>query len=230
MTIPNPIRSTTMMLNKISNGRLRMRWKLRIGEFRRIRKRKEYGMSSTIFVTPELTPNPEAMRFSVSVDLVDTGPHEFTSAVAASTSPLAKKLFLFPWVTGVMIGRNFVTVTKQPGLDWLILQDGVVEFIRRHLEGGEPTVLPLRHDGTSTAPVDTSPIARRIREIIDTEIRPAVARDGGDIVFEGFQDGIVRLYLRGACSGCPSSLMTLKMGIETRLKAELPEVEEVVAI
>ena len=183
-------------------------------------------MTENLFVRAEQTPNPQTLRFVTNRQLTET-PADFKSPQETALSPLAKKLFGFPWTAGVFIGRDFVTVTKQDWVDWETLAEPLAGLIQEHLESGE-TVL---HASTSQhAASDDSADIKEIKRILDQEIRPAVAQDGGDIVFHKFEDGVVYLFMQGSCAGCPSSTMTLKMGIETRLKEMVPSVREVISM
>lgn len=160
--------------------------------------------------------------------LLASGSVSFNSIAAAQgKSPLAEKLLGSHGISNVTIGRDFVTVTKAEHGDWDLVHKAGSTIIKEHLQSEAPVVIGdigQAHKGGNTD------IESKIREILDAEIRPAVAQDGGDITFERFEGGTVYLYLQGSCSGCPSSAMTLKMGIETRLKAMIPEVQEVVSI
>ena len=181
----------------------------------------------------EWTPNPNTLKYVVDVRLIPSGAVNFTSKEAtAERSPLAAKLFEVPGVAGVMVGTNFVTVTKGDAGEWDELNDGVMAAIETHVGAGLPA---LTGDAAvaQAAPVATGAageIEQKIRQILDDEIRPAVANDGGDITLQRYEAGIAYLHLQGSCSGCPSSTMTLKMGIETRLREVIPEVTEVVAV
>ena len=181
----------------------------------------------------EWTPNPNTLKYVVDVRLIPTGAANFTSKeAAAERSPLASRLFAIPGVAGVMVGPTFVTVTKGDEGEWDELNDGVMEALETHIGAGEP-VLIGEAAAAATAPVAAGPegeVTERIRQILDDEIRPAVANDGGDITLDRYEAGIVYLHMKGSCSGCPSSTMTLKMGIESRLREVIPEVQEVVAI
>lgn len=174
----------------------------------------------------EATPNPQAMKFVITKNIANETVY-FDDPQKAMRSPLASKLFGFPWAQAVMIGPNFVTVTKQDWVDWTVLADPLASLIGEHLERGEDVLLP---EAAIDQNSDESPAVQTIKHVLDKEIRPAVAMDGGDIVFNRYEDGIVYLYMQGACSGCPSSTMTLKQGIEARLKEVLPEIKEVVAL
>lgn len=182
-----------------------------------------------VYVTLEFTPNPNTLKYSVNRELYKRGAANFSKIEdAEGRSPLARKLFDVPGISGVMIGRDFVTVTKSDAGDWDVVHKGAASIIECHLQAGDVVV----GEGEAAPPSaqGTSDIEQKIISILDAEIRPAVAMDGGDITFEKFENGTVYLYLRGACSGCPSSSATLKFGIEDRLKKEIPEVKEVVSV
>ena len=185
--------------------------------------------SAPVYVSLEFTPNPNTLKYSVNRQLLEKGAANFVKKEdAEARSPLAAKLFEVPGISGVMIGKDFVTVTKTEEGDWDVVHKSSSSIIEKHLTLNETILNDLgpveAHKGGQ------SEIENKIREILDQEIRPAVAMDGGDITFEKFEDGVVYVYLQGACSGCPSSTATLKMGIETRLREAIPEVQEVVAI
>ena len=182
----------------------------------------------TVLVRAEMTPNPQTFRF-VTNRILTEQPAEFKTAQETTTAPLARKLFGFPWTAGVFIGRDFVTVTKQEWVDWETLAEPLAGLIQEHLERGEVIMQP-KTEAASTATGSDSADVVRIKQVLDQEIRPAVAMDGGDIVFHKFENGIVYLFMQGSCAGCPSSTMTLKMGIETRLKEAVPSVVEVVSM
>ena len=186
--------------------------------------------SEPLFVRAEATPNPATLRFVINRELTTT-PTDFKTAQETLPSPLAKKLFGFPWTAGVYIGRDFVTVSKQDWVEWDILAEPLAGLIQEHLESGEVVLRSVEGaTGNHAAHADDTDDITLIKRILDEEIRPAVAQDGGDIVFHKFEDGVVYLFMQGACAGCPSSTMTLKMGIETRLKDMVPSVREVVSI
>jgi Fe-S cluster biogenesis protein NfuA len=189
--------------------------------------------SAKIAIRSEFTPNPQTMRFSISgVGPLVESPIEFKSVKETGLSPLAKKLFGFPWTAGVYIGADFVTVTKQDWVDWETLAEPLAGLLGEHFERGEIAVVKSSAVGPrpSSADPNDTPVVAQIKDILNREIRPAVALDGGDITFHSFQDGVVSLILQGSCAGCPSSTMTLKQGIETRLRAAIPEVREVVSV
>ncbi len=185
-------------------------------------------MSDAINITVEPTPNPNSLKFSWGAVIVDNGPFDFSSAESASDSPLAQALFCQQGVVGVFIGADFVTVTKHPNVAWELLQVMVSGALKSHLESGGAII----HEDAQPALVtgNIEDVEVRIRKILDEQIRPAVAMDGGDIQYVGFNAGVVLLQMKGACHGCPSSALTLKMGIETRLKEAIPEVVEVTAL
>jgi Fe-S cluster biogenesis protein NfuA len=183
--------------------------------------------ASDAAITPEPTPNPATLRFALDRVVNERGGKDIADAALAVQSPLARRLFRVEGVAGVYVGRDFVTVTKAEGLAWNdALVEDAIRAIRAHLESGEPAITGEVSGHAAAA----DGVEARIQQILDEEIRPSVAMDGGDIVFLGYHDGVVELHLQGSCSGCPSSLYTLKMGIEQRLQAEIPEIVEVVAI
>ncbi len=179
----------------------------------------------------EFTPNPNTLKYSTSVPLLLAGASNFLSKAEAETrSPLAKRLFDLTGVSAVMVGKTFVTVTLSNQEDLAELNDRIIDTIKGFLKSGEKAVL-MDEVVESNKPDRTyTEIESKIIEILDKDIRPAVAMDGGDITFEKFEDGIVFLQMKGSCAGCPSSTATLKMGIENRLKEAIPEVTEVVSI
>ena len=185
-------------------------------------------MSDEMNISAEPTPNPNSLRFSWGDKLVDNGPFDYSSAESAADSPLAQALFKQNGVVGVFIGADFLTVTKHPGVAWELLHVMVTGAIKSHLESGEPIV----NDDAQPAPSsgNASEVEMRIRKVLDETIRPAVAMDGGDIQFVGFNAGVVLLQMKGACHACPSSALTLKVGIENKLKEAVPEVVEVTAL
>ena len=183
-----------------------------------------------IYVSLEFTPNPNTLKYSVNRTLLTTrGAANFpTPASAEINSPLATKLFAIPGISGVMIGKDFVTVTKAEDGDWDVVHKSASATVEQHLAAGLPAV--LEENMAATHKGGTSEVESKIREILDAEIRPAVAMDGGDITFDRYDEGVVYLHMQGSCAGCPSSTATLKMGIETRLKQAIPDIIEVVAV
>lgn len=177
----------------------------------------------------EWTPNPNTLKYVVDQPLIPSGAVAFRDGPSAEgKSPLAEKLFGIEGVSAVMLGTNFVTISKGEAGDWDAMNEAVVATLEQHLSAGEPVIVGEVGSGHSVA--SDSEIEQQIRDILDEEIRPAVMNDGGDITLDRFENGIVYLHMRGSCSGCPSSLMTLKMGIEERLRASIPDVAEVVPV
>ena len=177
----------------------------------------------------ERTPNPQSIKWVVSTGLAPRGvTAHFREPVEPELSPLAARLFAVPGVVGVFIGSDFVTVTKVEDLEWTDLAQPVVEAIKAFVASGEPALGAGFEEAVHTGP--GGEVIERIRAVIDDEIRPAVAMDGGDVVFMGFEDGVVEVMLQGSCVGCPSSTATLRFGIEGRLKEAVPEVERVVQV
>jgi len=179
-----------------------------------------------MFIQTEETPNPATMKFLPSCEVMGDGTLEITAASGAAVSPLAEALFAIEGVKGVFLGRDFITVTKTTDKDWPVLKPAILTSIMDHFTNKRPVVTAAAATQNVTHGGDTD-IEKKIRELIDIKVRPAVAQDGGDIVFESFDEGIVYLTMKGACSGCPSSTMTLKAGIENMLKHYIPEVREV---
>ncbi len=182
-----------------------------------------------MFIQTEQTPNPATLKFLPGQVVMTEGVADFTTAEQAASSPLAQRLFAVEGVTGVFFGGDFVTVTKAEGQDWYVLKAAVLGAIMEHYMSGDPVLAPDAQisDGAHAASDEDDALVRQIKELIDTRVRPAVAQDGGDIIFQGFERGVVYLHMRGACSGCPSSTITLKNGIENLLRYYVPEVVEV---
>jgi Fe-S cluster biogenesis protein NfuA len=180
----------------------------------------------------EWTPNPSTLKYVVDTKLLPRGAMNFVSAdIAAEKSPLATKIFGIHGVTAVMLGTNFVTVTKGDEGEWDEVNDGVMLTLDTFLTAGETVVKPeVLEAFQNQSAVGGSEIEVRIREILDADIRPAVAQDGGDITLDRFENGVAYVHMQGSCAGCPSSTATLRMGIETRLKEAIPEIAEVVAV
>ena len=176
----------------------------------------------------EPTPNPATMKFRFSEKLVAT-PAEFTHSNETDRSPLAAKIFGFPWTSAVFLGEDFVTVTKQDWVDWDVLAEPLAGLIQEHLQSGQPLITDLPDSSNQDDSNDT-PFIKNVKQALNREIRPVVALDGGDVVFNRFEDGILYLQMKGACAGCPSSSATLKEGIEVRLKELFPEITEIRAV
>ena len=189
-----------------------------------------------MFIETETTPNPAALKFLPGRQVMPAGTREFTDPEAAEASPLAQALFDTGEVTNVFLGGDFVSVTAAPGADWSQLKPQVVSVLLDHFVSGAPLfvgggaggiAVPAEESLTVEEDPADADIVAQIHELLESRIRPAVANDGGDIVYRGYRDGIVHLQMQGACSGCPSSTATLKHGIEGLLKHYIPEITEV---
>jgi Fe-S cluster biogenesis protein NfuA len=178
-------------------------------------------------VTFEQTPNPATLKFNFP-DRISDASFDFPDVESTEKSPLAAKIFGFPWTAGVFIGPDFVTVTKQDWVDWDILATPLAGLLGEHIESGQPVMIEL--EASLDESENDSEVVKQIKRILQNEIRPVVALDGGDIVFSKYEDRVLYIHMRGACSGCPSSQATLKDGIETRLRELLPEIKEVVSV
>ena len=176
----------------------------------------------------ESTPNPSTYKFLFHEELV-TASQEFTSPQEAEISPLASKIFGFPWTSKVFLGKDFVSITKQDWVDWEILAEPLSGLIQEHLDKGEKLIHTLS-DIKVNDDSQLDPVSIKIKQIIARDIQPVVALDGGEIVFHSYKDNVVFVQMKGSCAGCPSSTATLKQGIEVRIKELIPEVIEVVAI
>jgi Fe-S cluster biogenesis protein NfuA len=190
-----------------------------------------------MLIQTETTPNPAALKFLPGRKVMEAGTRDFASPEEAEASPLAEALFSTGEVSGVFFGRDFISVTAAPGADWRALKGEVLGVLLDHFASAAPLFRAGSAAGIAVPPADAveddpadAEIVAQIRELIETRVRPAVAQDGGDIVYRGFRGGTVYLALHGACSGCPSSTMTLKNGIESLLKHYVPEVEAVEAV
>jgi len=176
----------------------------------------------------ERTPNPNSIKWVLGRRIVEgSASANFEAPPAREISPLAHRLFAVDGVEGVFLAANFATISKREEADWVDIAEPVVEVLKEHLGSGEPALGPAFR---VVDPEASGVLVQRIRRVLDVEIRPAVARDGGDILFAGYRDGVVELQLRGACSGCPSATETLKRAVESRLREEVPEIREVVAV
>jgi Fe-S cluster biogenesis protein NfuA len=189
-----------------------------------------------MLIETETTPNPATLKFLPGQTVMTGGTRDFAAPEDAVVSPLAEALFNLGDVTGVFYGSDFVSVTAAPGVEWLGLKPDVLGVMLDHFASGAQLFKPgsaaditVPDNAIEDDPEDADIVAQ-IRELIDTRVRPAVARDGGDIVYRGFQQGKVFLQMQGACAGCPSSTATLKQGIEQLLKHYVPEVTEVRAV
>jgi Fe-S cluster biogenesis protein NfuA len=190
---------------------------------------------NTMLIETELTPNPATIKFLPGQVVMPSGTRDFADPEEAAASPLAEALFGLGDVTGVFFGHSFISVTAAPGVEWASLKPDVLGILLDHFSAN----MPLFHAASAAfsvpaadteLPLDDpsdADIVDQIKELIETRVRPAVANDGGDIIYRGFQKGVVFLQMQGACSGCPSSSATLKNGIEQLLKHYVPEVTEV---
>ena len=193
---------------------------------------------AVMLIETEATPNPATLKFLPGRTVMDAGTRDFATPEDAEASPLAEALFGLGDVTGVFFGRDFISVTAAPGVEWRDLKPDVLSILLDHFSANMPLFRAGTAAGFSVPPEsadfgdnpEDAEIVAQIRELIETRIRPAVANDGGDIVYRGFDAGKVYLQMQGACSGCPSSTATLKNGIEQLLKHYVPEVTEVRAI
>jgi Fe-S cluster biogenesis protein NfuA len=182
-----------------------------------------------MFIQTESTPNPATLKFLPGETVLESGTADFPNAASAAKSPLASRIFAVDGVTGVFFGTDFVTVTKAEGVLWEHLKPALLGAVMEHFQSGAPAIEgeAAPAGGHSTHDGEDGDIVRQIKELLDTRVRPAVAQDGGDITFHGFDRGVVYLHMQGACAGCPSSTLTLKMGIENLLRHYIPEVVEV---
>jgi len=181
-----------------------------------------------MFIQTESTPNPATLKFLPGQTVLDAGTADFPTGETAGDSPLAQRIFAVSGVSGVFFGTDFVTVTKDDAVAWDHIKPAILGAIMEHYQSGQPVMVGeaanvghAAHDGPD------GEIVGQIKELLDTRVRPAVAQDGGDITFHGFDRGVVYLHMQGACAGCPSSTLTLKMGIENLLRHYIPEVVEV---
>lgn len=183
-----------------------------------------------VSIYTEMTPNPETLKFVANKLLYPGKSIDFQSEDLAGPSPLAKELFGFPFIRGVFIASNFITLSKTPDTDWNDVTPSIREFLKEYLEEGKPIVnedeIVAQQPAASG---DDTDVVKKIKELLETYVKPAVEMDGGAISFKNYENGIVTLALQGSCSGCPSSMITLKSGIEGMMKRMIPEVKEVVA-
>ena len=181
-----------------------------------------------MFIQTEYTPNPATLKFLPGREVMSSGTADFADATTAGRSPLAETLFGIDGIERVFFGSDFVTVTKREDKEWAVVKPAVLGAIMDHYTSGKPIVAEGAVEAKPAATdSENDELVQQIIELIDTRVRPAVAQDGGDIIFKDFKDGVVTLHMQGSCSGCPSSTATLKMGIENMLKHYIPEVIEV---
>ncbi|WP_296766319.1 NifU family protein [Sediminimonas sp.] len=182
-----------------------------------------------MFIQTESTPNPATLKFLPGQNVLETGTADFPSSEGAEKSPLAARIFGVQGVNAVFLGTDFVTVTKDENVEWDHIKPAILGAIMEHFQSGQPVMAGGAGGASGHADHDgpDAEIVGQIKELLDTRVRPAVAQDGGDITFHGFERGVVYLHMQGACAGCPSSTLTLKMGIENLLRHYIPEVTEV---
>jgi Fe-S cluster biogenesis protein NfuA len=188
-----------------------------------------------ISIYTEMTPNPETMKFVANKLLYPGKSIDFPDETTSTASPLAKELFGFPFIKSVFIASNFITITKTADTeDWQDVIPAIKQFLKDYLEGGgiivnEEEVAKVKQESSNVVAADDDDIVKRVKELLDNYVKPAVEMDGGAIQFKSYNSGTVNLMLQGSCSGCPSSIITLKAGIEGMMKRMIPEVKEVVA-
>lgn len=180
-------------------------------------------------ITFETTPNPATMKFNLPFEVTQTS-LEIKTALEAERSPLASKIFGFPWTQSVFIGPNYITVTKQDWVEWKVLSNPLAGLIQEHIDRNEPILVDLIEVTDEDTNPNDSDLVKSIKSMLNREIRPVVALDGGDITFAKLENDTLFLNMKGACAGCPSSQATLKDGVEVRVKELFPQIKEVVAI
>ena len=184
-----------------------------------------------MFIQTEQTPNPATLKFLPGRDVMGDGTANFPTRDTADRSPLATRLFQIEGVTGLFFGSDFVTVTKAEDQEWSLMKPAILGVIMEHFVAGKPVMAEgIAAPAEAGVAVEDEEIVSQIKDLLDTRVRPAVAQDGGDIIFRGFEEGVVYLHMQGSCAGCPSSTATLKMGIENMLKHYEPEVVAVEAV
>jgi NFU1 iron-sulfur cluster scaffold homolog, mitochondrial len=192
--------------------------------------------NTIVSIYTEMTPNPETMKFVANKLLYPGKSIDIAEEAHAIASPLAKELFSFPFIKSVFIASNFITLTKSADTeDWQDVIPTIKTFLKDYLEAGsvvvnEEEVAKFKQEATNTVHADDDDIVKRVKELLENYVKPAVEMDGGAIQFKSYNDGVVNLMLQGSCSGCPSSMVTLKAGIEGMMKRMIPEVKEVVAV
>jgi Fe-S cluster biogenesis protein NfuA len=185
-------------------------------------------MSASFQLHAERTPNPESIKWVLSQPVAPDGVSaSFKEPVEADVSPLAARLFAVDGVVGVFFAANFITTTKREDVEWNDIVESLAEAIKGFVTANESPIGPGYDERAANPQGD---VVARIRKVLEEEIRPAVAMDGGDVIFAGFEDGVVEVYLQGACAGCPGASATLRFGIEARLREEVPEVTSVVSV
>jgi NFU1 iron-sulfur cluster scaffold homolog, mitochondrial len=187
-----------------------------------------------ISIYTEMTPNPETMKFVANKLLYPGKSIDFPDIETAKPSPLALELFGFPFIKSVFVASNFVTLTKTTETDWNDVIPAIRQFLKEYLEENKPVINEdevafMKQESSNTVEADDDDVVVRVKELLENYVKPAVEMDGGAIQFKSYKDGVVNLMLQGSCSGCPSSMITLKAGIEGMMKRMIPEVKEVVA-
>lgn len=187
-----------------------------------------------ISIYTEMTPNPETMKFVANKLLYPGKSIDFPDMESAKPSPLATELFGFPFIRSVFIASNFVTLAKTPETSWDDVIPAIRQFLKEYLEENKPVInedeiVVTKQEGSNVIAADDDDVVKRVKELLENYVKPAVEMDGGAIQFRSYNDGVVNLVLQGSCSGCPSSMITLKAGIEGMMKRMIPEVKEVVA-
>ena len=187
-----------------------------------------------ISIYTEMTPNPETMKFVANKLLYPGKSIDFPDIESAKPSPLAIELFGFPFIKAVFIASNFVTVSKTADTNWDDVIPSIRQFLKEYLEDNkavvnEDEVATMKQESSNDVHADDDDVVKRVKELLENYVKPAVEMDGGAIQFKSYNDGVVNLMLQGSCSGCPSSMITLKAGIEGMMKRMIPEVKEVVA-
>ncbi|MCY4183983.1 MAG: NifU family protein [Rhodobacteraceae bacterium] len=182
-----------------------------------------------MFIQTEATPNPATLKFYPGEDVLPNGAEDFPDVDSAEHSSLARKFFSIRGVTRVFYGSDFISISKDDSIHWEHIKPAILGTIMEHFQAGLPVMENSQQENSVQEDPDSpdTPIIKQIKELLDTRVRPAVAQDGGDITFYGFERGVVYLHMKGACAGCPSSTITLKMGIENLLRHYIPEVVEV---
>ena len=180
-----------------------------------------------MFIQTEQTPNPATLKFLPGREVMGAGTANFTDPADAGRSPLAERLFQIEGIVGVFLGGDFISITKADDREWYLLKPAILGVVMEHFTADRPVLLEAVEAPDEDVREEDSEIVAQIKELLDTRVRPAVAQDGGDIIFQGFDRGIVYLHMMGACQGCPASTATLKMGIENMLRHYIPEVIEV---
>ena len=180
-----------------------------------------------MFIQTELTPNPKTVKFIPGKEVSPKKSVSYKDLLEAENSPLAKKLFLIDGIDSVFLGSDFISITKTDNFEWQVLKPLILSQVMQHYMSDENVIDEIKDTIHVEVNAEDKDIAIQIEELLETRVRPSVAGHGGDIVFHGYSDGVVELEMRGACSGCPSSLATLKMGVENMLKHYIPEVMEV---